>query len=436
MSFDQFKQIPFCLTAIMQGLRLYPAEHPQIQKQLDNSITTLTSLIDSHNKLIIGLIDGTLMFNDIPCLDQLPALQELARLLERHQLQAVELLPGLDARQLLIFCQELPHITGGELPDRLENKAVTAIRVTQIDAGLSGPEAIYRTALDAVEEVCNDVRLGRIPSSRKVIKTVKGMVNSILAEPYALLALSMLKDYDNYTFCHSVNVAVIAMSVGKACGMSNQQLYELGLGGLLHDLGKMTIDHQIVAKPGKLSNEELEVMKQHPVNGAKIVSGMEQITERVVDIVNGHHLRFDRTGYPVDSRGAEVTPLADIACIADTYDAMTTIRCYQRQQSPRQAMEKMLELSGTHLHPEYLEKFLAYLGPYPVGTLVRLKENSIGLVCDQNRLQAGSLTLKIIFNSEGQKNPEPPVVQMSDSSSIVAEVDPALKNINLADYLP
>lgn len=436
MSLSQQKQIPFAITAILQGLRLYPAEHPQIQKQLDNSVATLVAQLEEQEKLTIGLIDGTLLINDIPCLEEIPALQELARHLERQQLQIIEIFPNIDCRQLLIFCQELPQILGGDFPDRLENSGITAIRATKLEEELEGAEAIYKAALEAVEEICNDVRLGRIPSSRKAIKTVKGMVKTILDEPYALLALSMLKDYDNYTFCHSVNVAVVAMSVGKACGLSHQELYELGLGGLLHDLGKMTIDHQIVAKPGKLSDTEIVAMKQHPVNGAKIVADMEQMSANIVDIVNSHHLHYDRTGYPVDTCDRQVTPLADMAGIADTYDAMTTMRCYQRPRSPRQALERMEKLSGSQLHPEYLQKFLDYLGPYPVGTLVRLKNGSIGLVCDQNRREPGSLTLKIIYDFEGRLHAEPPVVHLPDDKKIVAEVDPALKGVKLEDYLP
>lgn len=436
MPFSQLKQIPFCITSVLQGLRLYPAEHPQIHQQLETSVDTLTSLFKQQPQLTIGLIDDTLLVNDIPCLEQLPPLEELARLFDRQQLQTVEILPGIDCRQLLIFCQELPQILGGDFSARLEQLGVTAIRALPLEDELNGPQFVYKKALKTIEEVFNDVRLGRIPSSRKTIKTVKGMVQSILDEPYALLAMSMLKDYDNYTFCHSVNVAVIAMSVGKACGLTNQELYELGLGGLLHDLGKMTIDHQIVAKPGKLSATEIEEMKRHPGNGAKIVAEMEQIPASAIEIVNSHHLRYDRTGYPADCRGNQVSPLADMICIADTYDAMTSMRCYQRPRSPRQAIERMKKLSGTHLHPRYLEKFLNYLGPYPVGTLVRLKNSSIGLVCDQNRQGSASLTLKIIFAYDGQRHADPPIVQLPDDKKIVAEVDPALKGVRLEAYLP
>ncbi len=435
MSSSQPMQVPLALSAIISGLRLYPPAHPQIGKLLDSSLDTLQEQLAGREKLTIGLIDGTLLVNDIPCLEQLAGVREFIRQLERQQLKAFDILPELDTRQLLLFCQLLPHPQPGDFLQQLENLGVTAIRNAEVDEE-EGTEAIYRSAMETVEEVCNDVRLGRVPASHKATKTVKGMVKNILEEPYALLAMSMLKDYDNYTFCHSVNVAVLSMSVGKACGVTNQELYDLGLGGLLHDLGKMTIAHQIVAKPGKLSASEQQQMQLHPANGAKIVAGMEQMPSRVVDIVNHHHLRYDRTGYPADSRGRQVTPLAEMTSIADAYDAMTTMRCYQRQFTPRQAMERLQSLSGTSLHPEYVEKFLTYLGPYPVGTLVRLKNGTIGLVCDQNRHQVGSLTLKIIFDYDGNLRNEPELLQLPDERKIIAEVDPGLKGVRLENYLP
>ncbi len=430
-----FKQGLFSISAIMQGLRLYPAEHPQIQRQLDNTMANLQPLLDQHSKITIGLLDGTLLLNDIPCLEQQPALQELKKLLERHQLQAIDILPGVDQRQLLCLCQLLPKDSTINLTEQLKSADVQAIQAILLEKKPESPRAVHQQALEVIEDLSNDIRNGRIPSSDNAIKAVKDMVSTILDEPFALLAMSMLKDYDNYTFNHSVNVAVIALTVGRACGLSKPDLHKLGMGSLLHDVGKLTIDHEIISKPGKLSNDEIKVMQQHPVNGARIVAEMEQMSEEVVDIVNGHHLRFDRTGYPADSRGRTMSALADIACIADIYDAMTTIRCYQRPCSPRQALKKMIAMSGSLLHPEYLQKFLDYLGPYPVGTLVRLKDGSIGLIIDQNHRQPGSLLLNVIFSSDGKKLKEPQHLELADNSEIVADVDPMLKGISPEDYL-
>lgn len=434
MTLDSLKQLPSCFSSLFQGLRLYPAEHPQIKKQLDASLKTLSNLLREEKRLTFGLLDNTLLINDIPCLDRLPAVQELTRLLDQQQLQALEILPGLDARQLLIFCQQLPLCQGDDFAARLDHFGVTAIRIIRPEE--ESPQATYRHALETVENICSDVRLGRIPSARNAIRSAKAMVKNILDQPYTLLALAMLKCYDEYTFNHSVNVAVIAMSVGKACNLGQDRLYQLGLGGLFHDIGKMTITPQIVNKPGKLSPGEYATIQQHPQNGAELVRKMEQIPDSVVDIVGHHHLGYDHNGYPACDNRLQVSPLTEMTSIADTYDALTSIRCYQPPCSPRQAIAQMKKRRGTYLNPEFLDRFIAYLGPYPVGTLVRLKTGSIALVCDQNRDRQGALRLKLIIDEKGKKLSRPDLIELADSSKIVAEVDPMLNGIKLNDYLP
>ena len=435
MLLEQLKQTLFSICAIQQGLRLYPAEHPLVKRQLDKAVTALSALTAEQGKLRIHLVDGSLRLNDIPCLDQMTALHELAGLFARQQLQSVDFLPGVDNWQLLFFCQELPIPYGGGLPQKLERAKIKSIRANLVAQGQIEPRLAYRNAVATAREFCHTVRTGQIPSAEKAVSTVKELLHSIQADSSALLAMTMLKDYDNYTFTHSVNVSVLAIMVGTACGLPQEELYSLGLGGLLHDLGKMTIDHRIVAKPGRLSREELEEIQRHPGNGAKIVAEMGEINETVVEIVNNHHLHYDRSGYPADSRGRHITPLADMVAIADTYDALTTLRSYQRPRSPKQALERMSELSGSLLHPGFLEKFRSYLGPYPVGTLVRLADGQIGLVCEQGGKQGAMVTLKILFDSGGRKLAETSVLKLQDSAWIVAEVDPALLGVRLEDYL-
>jgi len=435
MSLELRTHLPQALHGLLLGLRLYPAEHPQIVQQLNSSLATLNSLLERYDRLTLGLLDDCLLINEVPCIDRSPAVEELLRLLEKQQLKALEIIPGVDSQQLLVFCQQFPLSQPKDFQQRLEELAVHHIRAIQPDEHDS-PAATYQQALQTVENLCNDARVGRTPSAEDAVKSAKAMAASILEQPYTLLALAMLKNYDDYTFNHSVNVAVIAMTVGKACCLPEEKLFTLGLGGLLHDLGKMTITPQIVNKPGKLNPTEYATMQQHAENGARLVSKMKNIPAEVIDIVRHHHLGYDRTGYPSSGRQLEISPLTEMTSIADIYDAMTSIRCYQPPCSPRQAIKQMRKKQGSYLHPGFLDRFIDYLGPYPVGTLVRLNTGSIGLVCDQNRKQQGLLSLKLVIDDNGQKQPEPNLLELEDSSEIVAEVDPILNGIKLNDYLP
>jgi putative nucleotidyltransferase with HDIG domain len=262
------------------------------------------------------------------------------------------------------------------------------------------------------------------------------MVKLMISEPDTLFALSMLKDYDNYTFTHSVNVSVISLAVGRACGLNEEQLRTLGLGALLHDLGKLKVDVAIITKPGRLTCEEFTEIKKHPGDGAALVVEMEGITSEVVDIVLGHHLRFDRCGYPASAQDQTMSSMIDMTAIADTYDALTTLRSYQRPQTPRHATEKLRELSGGALHPDYVEKFILSLGTYPVGTLVRLDSNEIGLVVKVEVYEREAIKLKILFDSSGSKLTELPLVELvnAETARIVGEVDPFNKGVDVTEY--
>ena len=287
-----------------------------------------------------------------------------------------------------------------------------------------------------VDSIFQDVRLGKIPSSEEARDVVREMAKLTITEPHALFALSMLKDYDNYTFTHSVNVSVIALAVGRACSLAEEELRTLGLGGLLHDVGKLRVDVDIITKPGRLTDEEFEQIRKHPRNGADIVAEMEGITAAVIDIVLGHHLHYNRKGYPADARGRSVSPLADMTAIADSYDAMTTLRSYQQPVTPRKAIKMLRDVSGTLLHPEYVERFIASLGPYPVGTLVRLDSNEIGLVVRVGIDHPDEVQLKMIFDDEGEMLDEPRHLELTGNATqrIVAEVDPFVRGIDVTDY--
>jgi HD-GYP domain-containing protein (c-di-GMP phosphodiesterase class II) len=233
-----------------------------------------------------------------------------------------------------------------------------------------------------------------------------------------------------------VNVSVIALAVGRSCGLTEEQLRILGFGSLLHDLGKLKIDVGIITKPGRLTEEEFEEIKRHPRTGADIVAGMEGVTPEVIDIVLGHHLRYDQMGYPAEVSGKKLSPMTSMTSIADTYDAITTLRSYQRPMTPRKAIERLRELTGTVLHPQFTESFIASLGTYPVGSLVRLDSNEIGLVVWVDTHDPDSVRLKILFDENGERLAVPARLTLIGKKAhrIVAEVDPFVKGVEVTDY--
>lgn len=428
---QQIKQIVTGLAAILQGMRLYPGEHPQVRRQLEAALEAMRPLLQLKGQLQLGFSDNTLLVEDLPCLEQNPAIRELAQKIGDCQVKEIRFSSGVDPDQLLELMTQLNR-RNTEIPEAFDILGIAHIRVIPQE---ETPREVYREALSVVEAIYEDARLGRRPTTSMALNTVQKMVSSAISRPYALLAMTLLKDYDNYTFTHSVNVSVIALTIGRACNLPKAQLSLLGMGGMMHDLGKVTIDHAIITKPGKLSETEWAKMMEHPACGVEIVSKMDAIPPEVIDIIQYHHLRYDRTGYPKNVSASHISPLVDMVTIADTFDAMTTLRCYQKPLSPKKALDRLRLMSGSHLHPEYVEKFTSFLGPYPVGTLVRLKDDVIALVVDQNHQGENSVKLKPIITAEGQRLQNAAELNQPDCSQILAEVDPLLKGIQVDQYL-
>jgi putative nucleotidyltransferase with HDIG domain len=424
-----------------QGLKLYPAQHPNLQRQVADWQSCLQSMLLNQQSVILGIHQQTLFCDDYLFVDNLPAAESLMEIFEDRGIGKVIFLPGINARELSDF---LVLLSAGKGNSEAFLQAVSqaglkyiAVDLASDEESESGARKVYQQAITVTESIFNDVRIGKIPRSDKAVETVRALVATTLSEPHALLALSLIKDYDDYTFRHSVNVSVIALAVGRACGLGEADLRVLGLGALLHDLGKLRIEIAIINKPGRLTTEEFARIKQHPEEGAEILREMEHVPEMAVQIALGHHLRFDSKGYPESAHGQVMPDLVHMVAIADAYDAMTTLRPYQQPMTPRTAIQRLLEQSGSGYHPELLEKFADNIGPYPVGSVVRLSSNQIGLVVKAGLDDFDGVRLKILFDDNGQalSSPESLNLHGDEARRIVAEVDPTSKGIQVADYL-
>jgi len=442
MNVDEIKKFVQVLTAAVKGLRLYAVDHPATTKQVETLQDGLFTMLQHKKMIKMGLLEGTLFVEDHLIMQEFQAATELVEMLESRELAGFEFMTGLSANEI----QSLLHLLhsgsnkGQDFADALVSqgvKKIRAIAATEDDEDESQqPRKVYHKALKVVDQIFQDVRMGEIPSSEDAIKVVKDMAHLTMTEPHAMLALSMLKDYDNYTFTHSVNVSVLALAIGRACQLTEEQLKTLGLGGLLHDLGKLRVDVNIITKPGRLTDSEFDEIKEHPGYGAEIIKEMEGVTDEVMQIVHGHHLRYDRTGYPSNVPGEVISPLVEMTAIADAYDAMTTLRSYQRPFTPRKAIARLKDVRGSSLHPDYVTHFIESLGPYPVGSLVRLDSNEIGLVTKVEPKDTSLVDIKVIYDSAGAMLDDPYTIHLRPDQprKIIAEVDPQTKGIDVTNF--
>ncbi len=212
-------------------------------------------------------------------------------------------------------------------------------------------------------------------NSETLADTTKDITNDLMKaidENDAIAVdISALKVSDEYTFKHSVDVATMSMIVAKKLGMSHDEIYDIGIAGLLHDIGKSKIPNEILNKPGRLTDEEFEIMKQHAVFGYRILQGNKEIKESIKLAVLQHHEKINSKGYPIGVSAEQITPFAKILSVVDIYDALVTERPYKQGFSPRDAVEMLMAMTA-ELDIVSLRGFLGSVILYPVGTTVEL----------------------------------------------------------------
>jgi HD-GYP domain-containing protein (c-di-GMP phosphodiesterase class II) len=208
----------------------------------------------------------------------------------------------------------------------------------------------------------------------------------------------------------------------------------------MHDIGKTMIPKDILNKPGKLSSAEFDEMKRHPELGSKIIREMEGLAPHISSIVLGHHLHYNRSGYPEWASKLPFNQMVDIIAIADTYDAITTLRVYQHPVNPKTALNEMQKMTNTILDGAIVERFIEMMGNYPVGTLVRLDTNEVAIVFRPNPLDENAPLVRILIDEEGKRLPVPREQALIEQNGahyarIVAVVDPLLKNIDIGKLI-
>ncbi len=252
------------------------------------------------------------------------------------------------------------------------------------DEELKEAKKVRNEAELLVREFLRDARLGKGIDAEKVTGTVGRMVDSVFRNQDALTSLARLKSFDDYTFAHSVNVCILSLALGRQMELERAELEDLGTGAILHDIGKMLVPDKVLNKPGKLTDEEFAIMKNHAELGGEMLSSAK-INSTAMLVASQHHERYDGSGYHKGLAKGSIHIFARIAAVADVYDAMTSKRVYQNGMVPEEALKKLYLMRGTHFQPEIVERFIKCLGIYPIGTFVELNTGELAVVRMVNR---------------------------------------------------
>ncbi|MBU0730244.1 MAG: HD-GYP domain-containing protein [Proteobacteria bacterium] len=269
-----------------------------------------------------------------------------------------------------------------EIRTMVNDDVSEAINHIPLQEEITQATSIKREATKVVRTIMARIRQGKNLEPDQAHVLVRKIDESISRNKDALVLLLRLRNKDNYTFNHSVGVGALMMSFSKHLGLSKQRTHEIGLGSLLHDIGKMKIPVQILNKPGKLSDLEFAEIKKHVQFCGDILSGTKKIPKRAALVALQHHERIDGNGYPQGLKGDDICLGGQMAAIVDVFDAITSRRCYRNGLDPVDGLRRLYEWSKYHFDEMLAHRFIKHIGIYPVGTVVELESGMIGVVID------------------------------------------------------
>lgn len=264
-------------------------------------------------------------------------------------------------------------------------------------------KTIYIEANRAVHDLITKLETDGRLDMQLAKETVEPMVESVLRNPDAMIWLSRMRKHDSYMYHHSVGASIWGIAFGRHLGLDKAALYEIGLGCMLFDVGKTKLPHALLMKEDKLTETEWHVMRNHVDYSVNLLEGASDITERVISMVRSHHERFDGSGYPYKLQGNQIPTFAKIAAMADSYDAITSLRPYSRMRSPYEAVREIYGWRGTLFQPEVVEQFMQVVGVFPTGSLVELNTGAVAVVIAQNETRRLKPRIMLILDENKRR---------------------------------
>lgn len=451
----------------LRNLRMYPLENAVVQKGLEDLTNLSAELLAGDGECEFRLAGEFLFLNATRMKLDLDNFTSFSFLLNRCRDSGVGLIRFVDRpalRDWTVLLSFLINPTGkgpaerfANLQQRLAETNVSVFNLAPPSDSEDDPQddlevkerakRTYQQSVVTTKEVINSVRMGQSPNVKKIKRVVQGIVDQILNDETSLVGLTTIRDYDDYTFTHCVNVSIFSIALGRRLGLTRLQLYDLGFTALFHDIGKSRVPIDVIQKPDSLEEEEWRLVMSHPWLGVLAlfqVRDHQEFPYRSMLVAYQHHMKRDLTGYPRSLRMAEITFYSKIVAVADGFDAATSRRVYTTEPlGPAQVLQEMRDNPRRGMDPVVVKAFVALLGIYPVGSLVVLDSFELAVVHAVNPI-AEMLSRPIVrIISDSMGNVEYPghlfdLAQRDGDGtylkSIIKTADPERYGIKIGDY--
>ncbi|HEX3236728.1 MAG TPA: HD domain-containing phosphohydrolase [Gemmatimonadales bacterium] len=459
------RSLLLALYTALRSLKLYPLENATVQKSLSDLDNTTRALLRSEIELEIRLAGDFIFVNSTRLrleLDNYASFSHILAMLRAFDIGALRV-HGSERREWQILLSLFlslsergePGDRFEELFERLAAGGVTGLEIerashTDPDAEQSREAAkrIYSQGVAVTKDVITGVRLGRATSVKRVKRAVQLIVDQVLNNETSLVGLTTIRDYDEYTFTHSVNVCIFSVALGKKLGLTRLQLYDLGMTALLHDVGKARVPVEILNKTSGLDEVEWRIMQAHPWLGALTLFGMrshDELPYRTILVAHEHHMKTDLTGYPKSIRPRTLGIFSKIVAVADGFDAATTRRSYQTIPiEPDQVLKEMWDNPKRGYDIVLVKALINLIGIYPVGTCVIFDTLEVGIVAAPNPegQQLHRPLVRLAIDIDGGTVPPPgQLVNLAEQDesgafrrSIVKVTNPGRYGLTVGDY--
>jgi HD-GYP domain-containing protein (c-di-GMP phosphodiesterase class II) len=449
----------------LRTVKMYPPDNPVVQKTMQEVVRLSNELLRNEREVELRVSGEFIFINATRLRLDLENYASFNRIITVFKDAGVGLCRMRDPsaeRDWVVFLTLLQNAAVGEpearlyaLGEKLAAAKVTAFELgppTNLDEEMrqKAKEAAKRTYAQSVsvtKEVINSVRMGRSPNIKKIKRVVQGIVDQVLNEETSLIGLTTLRDYDEYTFTHSVNVCIFSVALGRKLGLTRLQLYDLGVAALMHDIGKARVPLTVLNKPSGLSEDEWRTISGHPWLGVLqlfAMRGQNDIPYRAMIVAFEHHKKTDLTGYPKHLRPRTMSIYSKVVAVADSFDAATSRRAYQSTPlSPADVLQEMRINPHRGMDQVLVKAFMSLVGHYPVGTLVVLDTFEMAIVNAVNAVpEALSRPIvRLISDEQGNLLFPGTIVdlnQMNDSDgyarTIIKVADPDRYGIRVSDY--
>jgi HD-GYP domain-containing protein (c-di-GMP phosphodiesterase class II) len=288
--------------------------------------------------------------------------------------------------------------------------------------------SICLSARDEMTRMFAEVRMGRALDTGVVRELVQDITESVMRNGSAIISLARLKTADNYTYMHSVAVCALMVSLGRQLKLSAAQISDAGFAGLVHDIGKALVPMEVLNKPGRLTDDEFELVKSHPRQGWHLLKDSGVGNAVALDVCLHHHERMDGAGYPDRLAGDQISLMARMGAVCDVYDAITSNRPYKAGWDPAESLSRMAKWTGGHFDARVFQAFVRSLGIYPVGSLVKLNNEKLAVVVDQSPRSLLKPIVKVFYSLRHQERLPPQELDLSAPHTkvqILGREDPA-----------